>query len=424
MVSLITSSNAHNLISPVVSPLGLGTDFKITTAAALAFVKKDRFLGFNQLKKTRTRRVVLCKGSLESEEELVLEREILDFMKISKNPKYFPTKKELLDGGRIDLVDAIIKKGGWLSLGWDDSDDENEWDSKEVDDCGVLNTRLGSSLSSCSSTHQFASSSGRSAETVVQEDVGIEGILHRLEKHRSLSFGHYASNKDNGGHRAAETYWVEKSNQEEEDLQDKVLATQGDAGLQERHKELDSNYIKSRLQQLQFELSSSLCLLKSKSEACNPKGHESSSTELQRLSDSWEFQENEITNAKDRLRSIRAELAVLEGKMALSINNAQKLIEAKQRRIDSGCKTLQILRTTCIIWHSSASEVLLAGSFDGWTTQIKMDKSETGVFSLSLKLYPGRYEIKFIVDGVWRVDPLRPIVNNNGYENNVLIIHE
>ena len=33
-------------------------------------------------------------------------------------------------------------------------------------------------------------------ETDVQEDAGIEGILHRLEKHRSLSFG--ISKQDNG----------------------------------------------------------------------------------------------------------------------------------------------------------------------------------------------------------------------------------
>ncbi|KAJ6898101.1 5'-AMP-activated protein kinase subunit beta-2 [Populus alba x Populus x berolinensis] len=54
--------------------------------------------------------------------------------------------------------------------------------------------------------------------------------------------------------------------------------------------------------------------------------------------------------------------------------------------------------------------------------QRRMEKSSVGIFSLYLKLYPGRYEIKFIVDGEWRIDPLRPIVYNNGYENNLLII--
>ena len=31
-------------------------------------------------------------------------------------------------------------------------------------------------------------------------------------------------------------------------------------------------------------------------------------------------------------------------------------------------------------------------------------------------------QIKFIVDGVWMIDPLRPIICSNGYENNLLVI--
>ncbi|XP_071688147.1 protein PTST homolog 2, chloroplastic-like [Rutidosis leptorrhynchoides] len=150
----------------------------------------------------------------------------------------------------------------------------------------------------------------------------------------------------------------------------------------------DSNYVRFRLQQMQLELSSSLCLLRSKSESTNPDGQQSSSSELQKLSDTYEFQENEIMNAKNRLRSIRAQL-VLERKKSLSIIEAHKVIEAKQKIIDSGCRTLQVLITTCIIWPNSASDVRLAGSFDGWTTQKKMERSQTGVFFLSLKLYPG-----------------------------------
>uniref|UniRef100_A0A3Q7ETH0 AMP-activated protein kinase glycogen-binding domain-containing protein n=1 Tax=Solanum lycopersicum TaxID=4081 RepID=A0A3Q7ETH0_SOLLC len=133
-------------------------------------------------------------------------------------------------------------------------------------------------------------------------------------------------------------------------------------------------------------------------------------------SDAWEFQENEFMNARERLRLIRAKLAVLEGKMTL------KMLDEKQKMIDRSSKALQLLRTARIVWTNSASEVLLAGSFDGWTTQRKMEKSSTGVFSVSLKLYPGRYEIKFVVDGIWKIDPLRPIVHSDGHENNLFIV--
>ncbi|GLU09332.1 hypothetical protein SLE2022_261980 [Rubroshorea leprosula] len=107
--------------------------------------------------------------------------------------------------------------------------------------------------------------------------------------------------------------------------------------------------------------------------------------------------------------------------MALSIIDTQKVLEQTQR-IDDTHRALHLIPTAYMVWPNSASEVLLAGSFDGWATQRKMEISRTGVFSLYLKLYPGRYEIKFIVDGKWMIDALRPIVHNNGHENNLLII--
>ncbi|XP_075101474.1 protein PTST homolog 2, chloroplastic-like isoform X1 [Nicotiana tabacum] len=134
------------------------------------------------------------------------------------------------------------------------------------------------------------------------------------------------------------------------------------------------NEISTRLQHLELELSLTLDSLKSKSKELNLKEVLGSSpSDLQRLSDAWEFQENEFMNARERLRSIRAKLAVLEGKMTLAIIDAQKILEEKQKRIDSASKALQILRTACIVWTNSASEVLLAGSFDGWTTQDEYD---------------------------------------------------
>ena len=69
----------------------------------------------------------------DSEEgDLALEGEILEFMKESKNPKAFMSRKELVEAGRMDLVDAIAKKGGWLLLGWDFSEEEDEVEQKKV----------------------------------------------------------------------------------------------------------------------------------------------------------------------------------------------------------------------------------------------------------------------------------------------------
>lgn len=95
----------------------------------------------------------------------MLESEILEFMKKSEKPGVFPSKEELVNAGRVDLVEAIVEKGGWLSMGWDLGDHQNEEQEKVLevidvtakvcdDSCGV------SPVSSYSSPSP--SSSGRS----------------------------------------------------------------------------------------------------------------------------------------------------------------------------------------------------------------------------------------------------------------------
>ncbi|KAJ0982828.1 hypothetical protein J5N97_011083 [Dioscorea zingiberensis] len=436
-----------------------------------------------------------------------LEAEVYEFMEASGKPEVFPTRQELVAAGRGDLAEAIASHGGWLALGWD-SEDEGE-KRREEEDEKVLESGLGSANGSLRDAGEecfaFASSSGRSIEMETGEEAGIEGILSRLEKERSLAFGLGPAEKEvNGsvlwrsgehdqGDAAASNdsgRWTHNNYCKSSyfgfgdshpqsgmpsDMTEKKYSTTNectttwnlkrtsslsdfeaaeivpDDGKNSNHSfrsnvyidgmtvdapeesgsgrnELQSdangshkNHIRLRLQQLESELTSTLHLLRSRSSG-GVSNKVDSLDEMHRLSDAWEFQETEIMNARNKLRSIRAKIAVLEGKMALEIIETQKIKEEKQRRLDAAKKSIELLRTTCIIWANSASDVFLAGSFDGWTSQRKMEKSSAGMFYLYLKLYPGRYEIKFIVDGIWQVDPLRPIVNNNGHENNLLLV--
>ncbi|KAG5522372.1 hypothetical protein RHGRI_034526 [Rhododendron griersonianum] len=473
----------------------------------------------------------------ESEGNLVLESEILEFMKKSEKPGVFPSKEELINAGRMDLVEAIVKEGGWLSMGWDLGNHQNEEQEKvqEVIDITARVSDDSCRVSSVSSDSSHSpSSSGRSFGMRDEQESGIEGILTRLEKQRNLLFGgngysNHASSKDGGGDShietsrygdsadlgrssrlasgscdngidinrsgsklnhsrsvadfdgsmssekpeswqawsiqragfsefegfpflsllqfkvpdlesriwyvsnssfalticaAAEISFMDNQIPEEKVASDDEFIAMTECSDESLNKpnDISNNEIRTRLHHLGLELTSALGVLRSKSVEHVPKeGHETSN-DLHEISDAWEFQENEIMKAKDRLRSIRAKLAVLEGKMTLAIIDAQKKIEEKQKRIDGGRRALHLVRTTCIVWPNPASEVLLTGSFDGWTTQRKMEKSSSGIFSVCLKLYPGKYEIKFIVDGIWKTDPLRPVVHNNGHENNLHIV--
>ncbi|KAF9677939.1 hypothetical protein SADUNF_Sadunf08G0160100 [Salix dunnii] len=454
--------------------------------------------------------------------DIALETEILEFMKNSENPLMFPSKKQLIDAGRMDLVEAILKEGGWLALGWDFDDNGDDadvvdcynslTDNKECSAAGIQDRSLERNKEQ--SSQVSCSSSSISLESATDDDAGIGGILYRLEKERNMNFGFALkeiesttrvqsseinhdwlpkttkngtvagldvdnipgllkpnsgvisdlgveldhsrsfSNIDGSGNSLNPDTWriwsIKRAGfsdmqfeaeelssnrthtgSEENVLGYEILETrEGSSETVSRSKEncsdggIDHNQVRSRLRDLELELFSVLQALKSNTgESVSQKvDNGSSSGDMLKLSDSWEFQENEIMNAQDKLRSIRAKLAVLEGKMALAIIDAQKFVEEKQKRIDDASRALQLLRAACIVWPSSASEVFLSGSFDGWATQRRMEKSSVGIFSLYLKLYPGRYEIKFVVDGEWKIDPLRPIVNNNGYENNLLII--
>ncbi|CAK7332821.1 unnamed protein product, partial [Dovyalis caffra] len=425
-----------------------------------------------------------------SEGDIELENEILEFMKNSKNPEMFPSKKQLIDAGRVDLVEAISKEGGWLALGWDLDDNAYDVDvdvdlvdwyssltaSKECSAAGIQDNAI--ERNEEQSSQVPCSSSGRSLERVTEDDAGIGGILYRLEKERNMNLGfalkelestthvqsseinhdwlakttkngtvagpnannipgllnpkssvsndlgdsldhsRSLSNTDGSGNSLNPDMWRTwsikragfsdmqfeaeelssnrtRSGGEKNVLGEEILETrEGASETVNRRKEncsdggINQIQVRSRLWDLELELSSVLQLLKSNTgESVSQKvDNGSSSDDLLKLSDAWEFQENEIMNAQGKLRSTRAKLAVLEGKMALAIIDAQKLMEEKQKRIDDASRALKLLRTACIVWPSSASE------------------------------------IKFIVDGEWRIDPLRPIVHNNGHENNLLII--
>lgn len=53
---------------------------------------------------------------------------------------------------------------------------------------------------------------------------------------------------------------------------------------------------------------------------------------------------------------------------------------------------------------AGAKKVHLVGDFNQWKAAA-MSKQKDGSFATVVKLKPGTYEYKFVVDGQWRVDP-------------------
>ncbi len=77
-------------------------------------------------------------------------------------------------------------------------------------------------------------------------------------------------------------------------------------------------------------------------------------------------------------------------------------------------------RTTAVVrvgfQHPTAREVCLAGNFNDWHPAASpMVAMPEGRWLKELALPPGRYEYRFVVDGVWTDDPAAAELVDNGF---------
>ncbi|KAL3683060.1 hypothetical protein R1sor_001082 [Riccia sorocarpa] len=78
-----------------------------------------------------------------------------------------------------------------------------------------------------------------------------------------------------------------------------------------------------------------------------------------------------------------------------------------------------------IVYYGMAENVVVMGSFDNWSHGEAMSPEVTGTFTkftATLKLLPGRYELKFMVDGEWRLSNFLPIIGEGVTMNNLLVV--
>jgi 1,4-alpha-glucan branching enzyme len=72
-----------------------------------------------------------------------------------------------------------------------------------------------------------------------------------------------------------------------------------------------------------------------------------------------------------------------------------------------------------------ATEVYLAGDFNQWRPEKRrMSKYKDGSFRAKLQLKPGKYQYKFVADGVWMADAEAPeqVANSFGTLNSQVSI--
>ncbi|XP_047964022.1 protein PTST homolog 3, chloroplastic isoform X2 [Salvia hispanica] len=135
---------------------------------------------------------------------------------------------------------------------------------------------------------------------------------------------------------------------------------------------------------------------------------------------------------KEKLFSWLA-LSLLHSKAEEEISNTHELISEKETELHEAEEIFSGLTEVEIQYSGEAETVELAGSFNGWHQKIPMESQSTSSsvtyptesrtsqdWRVVLWLYPGVYEIKFVVDGDWKIDPERETVSRNGVHNNIL----
>ena len=70
-------------------------------------------------------------------------------------------------------------------------------------------------------------------------------------------------------------------------------------------------------------------------------------------------------------------------------------------------------------------KVFVAGSFNNWQPDKELtDRNKTGFYQCQMRLFPGEYQYKFVVDGNWCLDAENPnfVPNDFGTLNSLLIV--
>ncbi|NCD68026.1 glycogen-binding domain-containing protein [Mucilaginibacter agri] len=81
--------------------------------------------------------------------------------------------------------------------------------------------------------------------------------------------------------------------------------------------------------------------------------------------------------------------------------------------------------TTFKLQWFGASEIMISGTFNNWNkNEWKMGQHPYGQWAYQKKLDPGKYLYKFIIDGVWTLDPENKKIETDeqGNSNSILIV--
>ncbi|KAF6166934.1 hypothetical protein GIB67_037447 [Kingdonia uniflora] len=141
--------------------------------------------------------------------------------------------------------------------------------------------------------------------------------------------------------------------------------------------------------------------------------------------------ELELSELKKQIEKEKHALSTLQTKAEYEIGRAKKIILEKNEELHAAEEGLSGLKEVLIDYWGNGHTVAVSGNFNGWHHPIEMEPNSSSTmgstesrtqrqWSTTLWLYPGVYEIKFVVDGHWTIDPQRETGWRGGIQNNII----
>ena len=108
---------------------------------------------------------------------------------------------------------------------------------------------------------------------------------------------------------------------------------------------------------------------------------------------------------------------------------APKTVVAKKcvKTTTKKCCAKPASKTVTFTVHADKGKaVYLAGEFNKWDPAAKKMayKAKDGIYTATIKLVPGEYQYKFVIDGTWCADPenANSVQNDQGTFNSVVVV--
>ena len=116
----------------------------------------------------------------------------------------------------------------------------------------------------------------------------------------------------------------------------------------------------------------------------------------------------------------------IKNKTAVTTVTAKKTRTAVKKAAPKAAEKAAEKSVTFTVRAESGKAVYLAGSFNNWDPAGKkmLEKKGDGVYSVAVKLAPGTYQYKFVIDGTWCADPENRdfVQNDHGTLNSVITV--